>query len=213
MLRTETVTPDTLELLKVLTRDQNLADFFLVGGTALSLQIGHRISIDIDLFSKKSFDHNKLLEYLSVEYGFVQDFIEKNTIKGQIKTTKTDLITHAYALVKELQTIEGIRMASLEDISAMKLNAVSGNGTRLKDFVDVAFLSRYLSLTQMMEAYEHKYATRNPVMIAKSLLYYNDINFNESVQLMNAKYSWKLIEKRLREMERSPNLVFKTDPL
>ncbi len=213
MLRTETVSSDTLELLKVLTQDQNLADFFLVGGTALSLLIGHRISVDIDLFSTKPFDQNKMLEYLSVEYGFIQDFIEKNTIKGQIKTTKTDLITHPYAVVKDLLTIEGIRMASLEDISAMKLNAVSGNGTRLKDFVDVAFLSRYLSLTHMMETYEHKYATRNPVMIAKSLLYFNDINFNETVQLVNAKYSWKLIEKRLREMERSPNLVFKTDPL
>ena len=213
MLRTETVTPDTLELLKVLTRDQHLADFFLVGVTALSLQIGHRISIDIDLFSTKSFDQNTMFDYLRVEHAFKLDFIEKNTIKGQIKTTKTDLITHPYTLVNDLQTIEGIRMASLEDISAMKLNAISGNGTRLKDFVDVAFLSHYLSLTQMMNAYELKYATRNPVMIAKSLLYFRDINFNENVRLVTARYSWKPIEKRLREMQKSPNLVFKTTPI
>jgi len=212
MLRTETVTADTLELLKVLTRDEKLTDFFLVGGTALSLQIGHRISIDIDLFSAHSFDNNEMLEYLRANYDFRMNFIAKNTLKGQIKEIKTDLITHPYAFVKDLQTVEGIRMVSLEDIAAMKLNAISGNGTRLKDFIDVAFLSRYLSLTQMMDAYERKYASRNPVMIAKSLLYHRDIDFNENVQMMTPKYSWKLIEKRLREMEKSPKVVFENDP-
>ncbi len=212
MLRTETVTADTLELLKILTRDEKLTDFFLVGGTALSLQIGHRISIDIDLFSAHSFDNNEMLEYLRANYDFRMNFIAKNTLKGLIKEIKTDLITHPYAFVKDLQTVEGIRMASLEDIAAMKLNAISGNGTRLKDFIDVAFLSRYLSLTQMMDAYERKYASRNPVMIAKSLLYHQDIDFNENVQMMTTKYSWKLIEKRLREMEKSPNVVFENNP-
>jgi hypothetical protein len=213
MLRKETVTADTLELLKVLTRDEKLADFFLVGGTALSLQIGHRISIDIDLFSVNPFDQNEMLSYLESKYDFRLDFIDKNTLKGQINQTKTDLITHPYAFVTDLQLIEGIRIASLKDISAMKLNAISGNGTRLKDFIDIAFLSRFLSLTQMMDAYEDKYATRNPVMILKSLLYHRDINFDENIQMMNKKYSWKLIEIRLREMEKSPNAIFEKDPV
>jgi len=69
MLRKETIEPGTLELLKELMQDIHLSDFFLVGGTALSLLIGHRTSIDIDLFSVDSFDENKILIYLEQEKG------------------------------------------------------------------------------------------------------------------------------------------------
>jgi hypothetical protein len=62
MLRKKTVSKYTLELLIALMQDNLLKDFFLVGGTALSLQIGHRISIDLDLFSVNSFDDSQLLE-------------------------------------------------------------------------------------------------------------------------------------------------------
>jgi hypothetical protein len=213
MLQKETVAAGTLELLKDLMQDENLGDFFLVGGTALSLQIGHRISIDIDLFSRKPFDENALLEYLEQKRGFQLDYINKNTVKGQIAKTKVDFITHNYPLVKELWQVEGVRIASLEDISAMKLNAIVGNGTRLKDFIDVAFLSRYISLQKMMDAYEDKYATRNPVMTLKALSFYNDINFNEPVDIIVGRYSWKPIEKRLREMLKSPKRLFETSPI
>jgi predicted nucleotidyltransferase component of viral defense system len=64
MLYTRTVSNKTLELLKQMMQDQILANFVLVGGTALSLQIGHRISIDLDLFSINPFDANQLGEYL-----------------------------------------------------------------------------------------------------------------------------------------------------
>jgi len=213
MLQKETVTAATLELLTALMLDKKLDDFFLVGGTALSLQIGHRISIDIDLFSQIDFDQNALLEYLEGEYKFQSDFIEKNTLKGQVNNIKVDFISHAYPLVAALNGFDAIRMASLEDISAMKLNAIVGNGTRLKDFVDVAFLSCYLPFTKMIEAYEYKYASRNPVMILKSLSYHHDIDFDQPIQLVNAKYAWKPIAKRLKDMERSASKIFSTLPV
>jgi hypothetical protein len=213
MLRKETVTADTLELLNNLMQDEVLADFFLVGGTALSLQIGHRISIDIDLFSLNVFDENKMLTYLESEKNFQLDYLDKNTIKGQISQTKTDLITHAYPLVRELNLSEGIRLASLEDIAAMKLNAIVGNGTRLKDFIDIAFMSCYLPLKKMMDAYENKYASRNPLLTLKALSYHRDINFKEPVHIIARAYSWKAIEKRLNEMEKFPSRVFEAPPL
>jgi hypothetical protein len=213
MLHKETVTAGTLELLKSLMTDENLNNFFLVGGTALSLQIGHRISIDIDLFSQNSFDENEMLSYLESQRGLQLDYLAKNTIKGQIAEIKIDLITHPYPLVKELKHFEGIRIASLEDIAAMKLNAIVGNGTRLKDFIDIAYLSCHLSLKKMTDAYEDKYATRNPVMTLKSLSYHNDINFNEPVQIAVGTYSWKAIAKRLNEMIKSPSRIFETLPV
>ena len=194
-------------------QDENLNAFFLVGGTALSLQIGHRISIDIDLFSQTSFDENQLLVYLELQKGLQLDYLHKNTIKGQIAETKVDFITHPYPLVKQLQIQENVRLAGLEDIAAMKLNAIVGNGTRLKDFIDVAFLSCHLCLETMMNAYEEKYATRNPLLTLKALSYHNDIDFNEPIQMIGYTYEWKRIKKRLAEMEKFPANIFETFPL
>ena len=64
MLRKETVSESTLELLKTLMKDELLGNFFLAGGTALALQIGHRISIDLDLFTEASFNENEMLTNL-----------------------------------------------------------------------------------------------------------------------------------------------------
>src|SRR5437868_6718751 len=99
MLRKEIIAAGTLELLKNLMRDGNLNDFFLVGGTGLALQIGHRNSIDIDLFSQRPFDQNRMLSYLEASNGVQLDFLDEDTIKGQISNVKIDLITHAYPLV------------------------------------------------------------------------------------------------------------------
>lgn len=208
MLRKETVEKSTLELLKNLMEDQLLGDFFLVGGTALALQIGHRISIDLDLFTQTSFDENKMLSNLEERYQFQMDFQSRNTLKGSIKGVKVDFITHNYPLVKPLIKREGIRMAALEDIAAMKLNAIIGNGTRHKDFIDVAYLSSSLSLAQMIDAYERKYASRNPTMAIKALDYHSDIDFNEPIEMLDGKYKWEEIKRRLGEMTTHPTKLF-----
>lgn len=76
MLHKETVDAGTLDLIKRLMGDTELKDFFLVGGTALSLQIGHRISIDIDLFSEKEFDTSRLKKYLEDNYQLSDSKLE-----------------------------------------------------------------------------------------------------------------------------------------
>ncbi len=105
------------------------------------------------------------------------------------------MITLAYPLVKPVIVVEDVRIASIEDIAAMKLNAIAGNGTRLKDFVDIAYLSSCLTLSQMVEAYEIKYATRNPTAAVKSLDYHNDINFSETIELLGRDNTWDGISK------------------
>lgn len=90
----------------------------------------------------------------------------------------------------------------------MKLNAITGNGTRLKDFIDIAYLSTSLTLSRMIDAYEEKYATRNPAMVIKALDYYNDINFNEPIEMLKEKYKWEDIKKRLGEMTLNPDKLF-----
>jgi hypothetical protein len=99
-------------------------------------------------------------------------------------------------------------MASIKEITAMKLNAIGINGTRLKDFIDLVFLSSYLSLNNMLAAYEFKYQTRNLVLVLKSSNYFTDINFKEPIQLINKEYHWELIKDRLTQMVSKPDIVF-----
>jgi len=212
MLRKETVTAATLELLKELMHDDHLIDFFLVGGTALSLQIGHRISVDIDLFSQNSFDENAMHNYLTTNKDFQLSYKDKNTLKGEINGVQVDLITHAYPLVNELKREDGIRLASIDDIAAMKLNAIVGNGTRAKDFLDIAYLSCFLSLEQMMQACEIKYKNINPFVVIRSLVHTGDVVRNVPIQLINESYSFEPIEYRLNQMPDHSEIVFERTP-
>ncbi len=70
MLQKNTIQESTLELLKELQKSKLLKNFHLAGGTSLALQIGHRMSIDLDLFSQNDFDTNYLLEYLENKFNF-----------------------------------------------------------------------------------------------------------------------------------------------
>lgn len=208
MLHKETIDAATLELLKRLMGDERLQGFALVGGTSLALQIGHRISVDLDLFTEKEFEADELREYLERNYHLQTDYLAFATVKGEIEGVQVDCIAHAYPWLKPFVLEEGVRLASLEDICAMKLNAIAGNGTRIKDFVDVAYLSSMFSLEQMLKFYEEKYHA-NPLMPLKGIVYFADINKNAPVKMANGKpLDWKSIEKRLLAMEKFPQRVF-----
>lgn len=204
MLRKETVTKPTLDILKKLMKDEALKDFVLVRGTALSLRIGHRISIDVDMFITKDFDHSKLNEYLQDAYGFSADYIERNTLKGNVNNVALDFIAHKYDLVSKVSEIEGIRLAGLNYLAAMKLNAIINNGTRIKDFVDVAFLGEHLTFKQMVNAYETKYKA-NSLMVPKALLYHKDIDHKIKIDLLPMAYNFETIQNSLDSMVKHPN--------
>ncbi|MDP2890936.1 MAG: nucleotidyl transferase AbiEii/AbiGii toxin family protein [Bacteroidota bacterium] len=208
MLHKTTINGSTLELLNRLMDDDVLTDFILVGGTALALQLGHRISVDVDLFSSKPFDENELADYLRTNYHFELDFISKNTLKGEINGVQLDCIAHQYPWINSAKVEENIRLASFGDIAAFKLNAIAGNGTRIKDFIDVAYLSSQISLNKMLEGYEMKY-NANPIIPIKAIAFFDDINFNEPIKMSNGlKFNWGKIEKRLKSMQDHPDRIF-----
>lgn len=209
MLYTQTVSYTTLKLLKELMLDKKLNDFVLVGGTALSLQIGHRLSIDLDLFSIAPFDAKQIAEHLKTTYAYQLDFIAKNTIKGEIYGIKVDCITHNYKWIEKIKKEDNIRLADLMEIAAMKLNAITTNGTRIKDFIDIAYLSNHLTLNQMLQAYELKYGN-NMIMALKSLFYYDEVNHLEPLKMFKSKLNWECIKTRLSAMNNEPNKIFKS---
>ncbi len=208
MLYKNTVAQSILDLIKLLCKSNCLNDFFLVGGTALSLQIGHRVSIDLDFFSASSFDVQALDDELSNTFSFKKLFLEKNTIKGTIDGVFIDIMSHRYPLIEPLLIEDNMRMAGLTEISAMKLNAIIGSGQRLKDFVDIAYLSSFVSLNTMISAYKSKYGNISEIIILKALIFFDEIDFDVEIDMAGKSFHWEKIAKRLELMCGNPDKVF-----
>jgi hypothetical protein len=166
----------TFKLIQKLQAHAALKGFNLVGGTALALQLGHRNSIDIDLFTNQEFNTNSLLTILRKDFKVEVIFTVENTLLTFVNKIKTDFITHNYPLVNPPITEEGITFLSLQDIAAMKLNAISNSGKRLKDFIDIYFLLEHFSLHQMIEFYTIKYPNFNPLIPLRAVGYFDDID-------------------------------------
>lgn len=160
MLYTQTVAPETLELLKRLESEPFMDSFSLAGGTALALYLGHRVSVDLDLFTPESFDEKQLEFSLRHKYGFQTKFTAQHTLKGTIGGVKIDCIAHRYKSLRPPHMESGLRLYDMEDIIAMKLAAISDDGSRLKDFIDMAFLSTRFSLDSMLRCFERKFPFR-----------------------------------------------------
>ncbi len=213
MLYKETIDIKTLELLRSLQDEEKLQSFNLVGGTALALLMGHRKSIDLDLFSPSSFNAEVYSRLLQEKYGFYETYREADTLKGEIDGVKVDLIAYPYRNIGEAIHQEGVRIMPLEDIAAMKLSAIASNGTRLKDFIDIAFLSTRFSLNEMLDFYSTKYPNSNVSIPAKAITYFDDIEFGESIVMLKGKYNWRDISGRILQMCRMPYKRFPSEPL
>lgn len=208
MLHKETVEAGTLDLITLLSQDAALKNFVLVGGTALSLQLGHRKSIDLDFFSTTPFDSRDTAHHLASLHGASGIITSQNTIHMDIGDVRTTFISHQYPLIAPVKESDGIRMASLEDIGAMKLNAIVNNGQRVKDYVDIHFLLKERNLDQLLTAYTAKYADANPAIAKKALLYHKEIDFNTNVDLTGGDLKWTDVVKRLKQAVAHPGQAF-----
>lgn len=198
MLHKEAIDQSTLELLKDLQSKVYLEGFYLVGGTALALLYGHRKSIDIDLFSDFKFDAGNLLEKLSSDFHLQLFFSAENTIKGSINGVQIDVVAHRYQLIGKPQKLEGISILSVEDIAAMKLNAISVSGQRVKDFIDIYYLLEEFSLADLISFYKKKYTQYNEVNVLKSVTWFNDVELDDwPLILKNKNLNWKGVKDRI----------------
>ncbi|MFK7795980.1 MAG: nucleotidyl transferase AbiEii/AbiGii toxin family protein [Aureispira sp.] len=173
MLHYSTIYPQTLQLLKELQQIDFIQDYILVGGTSLALQIGHRISVDLDLFA---FTDNDVLTIMNHIHHLGRLQIANQTSKILnifIDDIKVDFVSYRYAFIKNSLEIDGIRLASIEDIGAMKLAAITGRGSK-KDFIDLYFILKRYSLTELFDFYNQKFPDGNNFLVFKSLTYFAD---------------------------------------
>ena len=197
MLHYETVEPNTLELLKVLQSISELDSLRLVGGTALSLQIGHRKSIDLDLFGKLNIDEFELLDILN-KIGETRTIKNSKNIKiYTVNGIKVDIVNYPYGWTKPVLDIAGIRLASVEDIATMKLAAITGRGTK-KDFVDLFFLLKKFNFVELFDLYNKRFPDGSEFLVLKSLAYFKDADKDEPPQML-INTEWSEIKQTLTE--------------
>lgn len=200
MLYKEAIDRSTLELLINLQQKEYLNRFYLAGGTALALKLGHRKSVDIDLFSDFSFDAGNLLEKLSADFNFELFFSAVNTIKGNINEIQVDILAHRYPMIGDTLIEDGISILSIEDIVAMKLNAIATSGQRVKDFIDLYFLLNLYSIDEMVSFYKKKYTQYNEVIVLKSITWFDDVIESDwPVILKQPDLKWADVKKRIVE--------------
>lgn len=164
MLQYRAIYPETLELLNTLMQQSNLQKFYLVGGTALALQLGHRISVDLDLFTNSDFETNEIIETLQNEFDlqivmqkeFNSLIINVRKHKTQNEFVKIDFVKYAYPLLCEIQEFDKIRFLSQDDIIPMKLSAIANRGAK-KDFFDIYELLKKYELPTILNLFAKKY--------------------------------------------------------
>ena len=199
MLHIKTVEPHTFSLLKELMGLPFLNQFQLVGGTALSLQLGHRISIDLDLFSNEEFDNEKLItaftDYFNERLFLKSKLLNKLGIFLLIDNIKVDVCRHPQKLIDDIVTEEGIRMWSVKEIAAAKVNAVSRRATK-KDFWDIDEILDHYSIYEITKFYQDKYLPMLSIGVSQMITFYDDAEESE-VPLCLKNKTWASVKKSI----------------
>lgn len=195
MLHYETIAPETLRLLNGLMAEPLLAETRLVGGTALALQMGHRSSVDLDLFGYFPCDDIQLREVLS-SYGKLQVInCSKNVKLFTIDGIKVDVVNYDSLWIDDMVIQDGLRLASVKEIAAMKVRAIVGRGTR-KDFVDLYYLLHQFSMTEILNLFRQKYPDVNEFLVIRSLTYFEDAE-QAPMPVMHTSTPWETMKEHI----------------
>jgi hypothetical protein len=171
----EVITASTEAALRAL-RDAMLVDrFYLAGGTGLALQIGHRLSQDLDFFADTLFDEEILLQQVQTVVGFSLVERAPHTLHATVRETKVSFLGYAYPLLFPAARILDVQVADQRDITCMKASAIVSRGTK-RDFVDLYVAAQRYGLAEILRLFERKYAqTRyNKTHVLKSFTFFDD---------------------------------------
>lgn len=191
----KTLSKNAATALALLGKSRILKEGYLAGGTACALQLGHRISLDLDFFTEKEFRTEIVLAELKSLHGFKLDETAKWTILGSFPKVKFSYFYYPYPLITKASLFSQISIASLEDIAAMKIDAICSRGTK-RDFIDLYFLIKQFTLENILKYYDKKYGklSNNIYHIARSLDYFADADPQESPRML-VPVSWTEVKK------------------
>ena len=172
----ETITSKQKEIFKKLDK---FSDFYLVGGTALALQIGHRISVDFDLFTEKDITHQHLNKVRRVFKGSKIEIIVKHSeqLSVTVDNIKLDFVKYPFPLLLKLVKYQGVNFVKIKEIALMKAYAM-GRRETLKDYVDLYYIlkGKYVTLEKIIKLSQKKYKDEfNPRLFLEQLIYLEDV--------------------------------------
>lgn len=201
MLHPEALLPGTLPLLERLMRLEALDPFALVGGTALALRYGHRISVGLDLFAA-DLDVEELVKAMQAEFGssfrYEPPALRSIGIFGFVDEVKVDIVRYPHPRIAEISTVDGVRMYADDDIAAMKVQAVLGRG-RKKDFWDLAELLQHYDLERIMDWHTRKYPNQMlAISIPNALVYFSDAEESEEPASLRP-WTWPDVKGIIRD--------------
>ncbi len=175
-----------------------LNNFYLAGGTALSLILGHRKSVDLDFFSSR-FPKTEILLAKLRSLGPEIINQDKGTLDLYIKGVKVSFLKYDYPLVGDFLEFDGVEIASLADIACMKLSAISSRGSK-KDFIDLYFILEKESLKNLLSLFQKKFKGVDYQMahILKSLVYFEDAEQDPDPVFL-VSFDWGRAKERLRK--------------
>jgi len=187
-----------LELAKKL--DFLPSGMYLAGGTALALQLGHRTSLDFDFYINDHFDSQELAGLIQEKVSQTKlERVLKDTLLIEVDGVSCSFFYYPYKLLKKTIPFEGIRLAAVEDIAAMKMIAISMRGKR-RDFIDAYFLLKRFSLEEMIKFTLKKYPSYQPLMVLKGLIFFNDAEDEDlarGIKVIGNDFSWEKAKKKI----------------
>jgi predicted nucleotidyltransferase component of viral defense system len=170
MLQKETVVQEITDLIKELQNDSLFKDYVLVGGTALALQLGHRTSTDIDLFTPKKQNVIGLIDYFKKCYKNTNIEVAKDDfIRLYANGIKVEMVWYEENTIKNVKNEDGIKLVGINEIATMKLNAITKR-TEPRDFIDIAYLLKEISLEEMFDLYKENFGSISPLYMKRTLL-------------------------------------------
>ena len=196
-----TVLPATTQAsLAVLSKLAEIQQSYLAGGTALALQFGHRESDDLDFFTQHEFEPQVLVEFFQRQMAdFKLERTAWGTILGYIGKVKFSLFYLKYPLLRETHEWQGIRIADVVDIAAMKIAALSDRSTK-RDFTDLFFLLKQFSLDEMFNFYDQKYGIweQQQFHILRALVYFDEAELGDMPRMLK-EVEWKQIREKVSQ--------------
>lgn len=201
MLYTSTVHEGTLALLRELMQIPELGVFSLVGGTALALKFGHRISEDIDLFTESDFDKPEVYKTLQTHFGDRLYYEERGNPLGifcYINDIKVDLVKHKHPLLYPVIVEEGIRMYADRDIMAMKVATVLRRAKK-KDFWDISELLDPYSVDDFVKSFYQKFRDQLLLIsIPQAMTYFADAEADDNPISLKGQ-TWESVKNNIKQ--------------
>jgi len=196
----ETLIKGAKEDLALLGQSGILKDAYLAGGTAVALQLGHRISFDLDFFTDKEFVPKVFSNELAKLGSFEEEQANKGSVLGIFKGIKFSLFIYKYPLIFPTLKYQSLNIADIRDIAAMKIDAVATRGAK-RDFIDLYFIckSNY-ELAELFDFYNRRYGVlaSNLIHIRKSLVFFDDAEPDEMPGMLS-DVDWEDVKKYFEE--------------